>query len=111
MAGPSLRPRWPEPSNRPVYNRLISGVVSPDNGTPPNAGTRSRSTWFWSDVEELHRLGRTLDTWRGELLAGWTETGRRRVSNGPTEAVNALIKKAKRISVNRPSAAGLAQAA
>jgi hypothetical protein len=33
------------------------------------------------------------------------------VSNGPTEAINLLIKKIKRVSVNRPWAAGLARAA
>lgn len=31
-----------------------------------------------------------------ELLAYWTGTGRRGVSNGPTEATNYLIKKVKR---------------
>lgn len=50
-----------------------------------------------SDVPELLRLARTLDAWRGELLAAFTPTGRRGISNGPTEAVNALIKKVKRI--------------
>ncbi len=49
-----------------------------------------------ADVPELTRLARTLDTWREELLAYWTPTGRRGVSNGPTEAVNALIKRVKR---------------
>ncbi len=50
-----------------------------------------------ADVAELTRLGRPLDAWRHELLAYWTPTGRRGVSNGPTEAVNALIKKVKRV--------------
>ncbi len=50
-----------------------------------------------AEVPELIRLGRTLDAWREELLAYWTPTGRRGVSNGPTEAVNALIKKVKRV--------------
>ena len=50
-----------------------------------------------SDVPELLRLARTLDAWREELLAAFTPTGRRGVSNGPTEAVNALIKKVKRV--------------
>ncbi len=34
----------------------------------------------------------TLDAWSGELLAYSTPTGRRGVSNGPTEATNALIQ-------------------
>jgi transposase len=47
-----------------------------------------------SEVPELHRLARTLDSWRDELLARFTVAG---VSNGPTEAVNLLIKKIKRV--------------
>ena len=47
-----------------------------------------------SDVPELHRLARTLDTWREELLAYFTTGG---VSNGPTEAINLLIKRIKRV--------------
>ena len=50
-----------------------------------------------SEVPELLRLARTLDAWRPELLAAFTATGKRGVSNGPTEAVNALIKKVKKI--------------
>ncbi len=48
-------------------------------------------------MPELNRLGRTLDAWRDELLTYWTSTGGRGVSNGPTEAVNALIKRVKRV--------------
>jgi transposase len=47
-----------------------------------------------SDVPELHRLARTIDAWRDELLAYFDTDG---VSNGPTEAVNLLIKKIKRV--------------
>ena len=43
-----------------------------------------------SDVPELHRLARTIDAWRPELLAYFDTAG---VSNGPTEAMNLLIKK------------------
>ena len=50
-----------------------------------------------SDVPELLRLARTLDAWSEELLAYWHSTGRRGVSNGPTEATNALINKVKRV--------------
>ena len=42
------------------------------------------------------------------MLAYFTTGG---ASNGPTEAVNLLIKRIKRVSVNRPSRAGLAEAA
>jgi transposase len=45
-------------------------------------------------VPEVARLGRTLATWRREYLA-YFDTGR--ASNGPTEAVNLLIEKIRRI--------------
>jgi transposase len=54
--------------------------------------------WFTTIAEhqipELVRLASTLDAWRPELLAYFDTGG---VSNGPTEAINELIKKIKRI--------------
>jgi transposase len=54
--------------------------------------------WFTAiaehEIPELVRLARTLDVWRQELLAYFDTGG---VSNGPTEAVNGLIKKVKRV--------------
>jgi transposase len=41
---------------------------------------------------EINRLGRTIDRWRHEIAA-WHHA---RVTNGPTEAVNNLIKRVKR---------------
>jgi transposase len=46
-----------------------------------------------SEVPELHRLASTIDGWRDELLAYFDTGG---ISNGPTEAMNLLIKKIKR---------------
>jgi hypothetical protein len=43
-----------------------------------------------SGVAELTRLARTITTWRDEFLAYFTTS---RISNGPTAAVNLLIKK------------------
>jgi transposase len=48
----------------------------------------------FSDVPELLRLARTLDAWQEELLAYFTTSG---LSNGPTEAINLLIKRIKRV--------------
>jgi transposase len=45
-------------------------------------------------VPEVARLGRTLAVWRHEFLA-YFDTGR--ASNGPTEAVNLLVEKIRRI--------------
>jgi transposase len=47
-----------------------------------------------ADIPELTRLARTIDSWGAELLAYFDTGG---VSNGPTEAVNLLIKKIKRV--------------
>lgn len=46
-----------------------------------------------SSVLELHRLAKTMSKWRTKVLAHHL-TG---ASNGPTEAVNLLIKKALRV--------------
>ena len=47
-----------------------------------------------SGIPEIARLGRTLGTWRRELLAYFTTGG---LSNGPTEATNLLIEKVRRV--------------
>lgn len=47
-----------------------------------------------SDIAELSRLARTVDTWRTEILAYHLTAG---ASNGPTEAVNLVIEKIRRI--------------
>ena len=51
----------------------------------------------WADgveVAELSRLARTVRAWEVEILAWHVTNG---CSNGPTEAVNLLIKKVKRV--------------
>jgi transposase len=51
----------------------------------------------WSDgvgVAELSRLTRTVRAWEAEIVAFHTTGG---CSNGPTEAMNLLIKKVKRV--------------
>jgi transposase len=51
----------------------------------------------WADgvgVAELARLARTVKAWEAEILAWHATQG---CSNGPTEAVNLLIKKVKRV--------------
>jgi transposase len=47
-----------------------------------------------ADIPELTRLARTIDSWHTELLAYFDTGG---ISNGPTEAINLLIKKIKRV--------------
>jgi transposase len=48
----------------------------------------------WADGGEVAELARTVGAWQAEILA-WHTTGG--CSNGPTEAVNLLIKKVKRV--------------
>src|SRR5512132_3710399 len=51
----------------------------------------------WADgvqVPELSRLARTVRAWEAEILA-WHRTAG--CSNGPTEAINLLVKKVKRV--------------
>jgi transposase len=51
----------------------------------------------WSDgvgVAELSRLARTIRAWQAEILAFYATAG---CSNGPTEAINLLVKKVKRV--------------
>jgi transposase len=43
---------------------------------------------------EVHRLGRTIKRWPDQIVA-WH---RSHVSNGPTEAVNNLVKRVKRVA-------------
>jgi transposase len=53
--------------------------------------------YCWSDgvgVAELSRLARTVRAWEAEILAFHATKG---CSNGPTEALNLLIKKVKRV--------------
>ena len=47
-----------------------------------------------SNVAEVRGLGRTLKQWRDPILA-WHTTG---ASNGPTEGLNSIIKKIKRVA-------------
>jgi transposase len=46
------------------------------------------------DVPELRRLARTVKAWQREIVAFHTTCG---LSNGPTEAVNLLIEKVRRV--------------
>lgn len=47
-----------------------------------------------SGCPEIERLARTIEAWQPQLLAYFTTAG---ASNGPTEAVNLLIKRIKRV--------------
>ncbi len=67
---------------------------SPDRARAEQALYRWLSYCADADIPELARLAATIDSWRTELLA-YFDTAK--VSNGPTEAINLLIKKIKRV--------------
>jgi transposase len=74
---------------------LLRGVYAA--GDLADARTALERFYRWSDgvgVAELSRLARTVRAWEAEILAFHTTEG---CSNGPTEAVNLLIKKVKRV--------------
>jgi transposase len=63
----------------------------------PAASAALGRFYRWADgvgVAELSRLARTVRAWEAEILAWHATEG---CSNGPTEAVNLLIKKVKRV--------------
>jgi transposase len=63
----------------------------------PAARAALQRFYRWADgvgVAELSRLARTVLAWEAEILAFHSTMG---CSNGPTEAVNLLIKKVKRV--------------
>jgi transposase len=72
--------------------RAVYGVVG-----MAAARTALDRFYRWADgvaVAELSRLARTVKAWEAEILAWHATEG---CSNGPTEAVNLLIKKVKRV--------------
>jgi transposase len=64
---------------------------------PAAAGAALDRFYHWADgvqIPELSRLAGTVRAWEAEILAFHATEG---CSNGPTEAVNLLIKKVKRV--------------
>lgn len=78
---------------------LARELLSEVYAAPDLAAAKRRLTVFFqhaadANVPELTRLARTIDRWHREVLA-YHQTGG--ASNGPTEAVNLLIEKIRRI--------------
>jgi len=109
--------RGAENLNEKAYRRLLAGLDAGDpNGQVAatwiaaqelrhvygarnlDAARRRLQRFYWvcadTDIPELHRLARTISDWEAQLLAYFTTD---RTSNGPTEAVNLLIKRIKRV--------------
>ena len=78
---------------------LARELLSEVYAAPDLPAARRRLVVFFqhaadADVPELTRLARTIDRWRDEVLAYHQTAG---ASNGPTEAINLLIEKIRRI--------------
>jgi transposase len=110
--------RAPEHHSERSWVRLLAGLDAADTHdeqlartwiaaqdlrlifTCPDRPRAEQALYRWlaycadADIPELTRLARTIDSWRPELLAYFDTGG---VSNGPTEAINLLIKKIKRV--------------
>lgn len=67
---------------------------APDPAAGRRRGQRVLDSFPTCPIPEIARLGRTLRSWRTEFLA-YHHTGG--LSNGPTEAINLLIEKIRRV--------------
>jgi len=93
---------WPA-RRRSCTVPMASGGCAQDSLTGHRAGVRSRINGVVSpDIRTPPPGNACGDRWRDEILAFHTTGG---ASNRPTEAVNLLIEKIRRLSVNRPSMA------
>lgn len=94
MAGLAAGDRWGEVGAAVLAKELLRAVYAA--GSRASARRRLAAFYDWcarADVAELRRLAKTVAAWEAEVLAYHT-TG---LSNGPTEAVNLLIEKVRRI--------------
>lgn len=84
----------PPPASGPVNGQesVRDIYLTDDRGDAVTLIDKAIAGCAADDVEEIRSLGRTLASWRTEILAHHT-TG---ASNGPTEGLNLLVKKVKR---------------
>jgi transposase len=85
-------------------------AVAAHGGHPGEIRNRLYAFYQWcadAQIPELTTLAETIETWWPAIEVFLT-TG---ITNARTEGTNRLIKQVKRVSVNRPSSAGRAEAA
>ena len=90
-----VAPTHPHP-NGALHHKTPGQRTNHLHQTPPTRQTRVEEFHAWAnevDVPELDRLSRTLRTWEQETL-NYHRTG---ATNGPTEAVNLIIEKTRRL--------------
>jgi transposase len=74
---------------------LAGAMARTDRAAGAVAAEKVIADYIDCPVPEVARLARTLRTWRPQLLACF---GPVRISNGPTEAINLLIEKIRRVA-------------
>jgi len=77
-----------------IAQDLAKVYASPDAQTGKNRATAVIAATRTCPIPEIARLGRTLTEWQTEICAYFDTGG---ASNGPTEAVNLLIEKIRRV--------------
>jgi Transposase len=86
---------WDASHHRFWWGLKLYVLAAPDGRSAARAALDRFYRWVDGvGVAELSRLARTVRAWEGEILAWHATQG---CSNGPTEAVNLLIKKVKRV--------------
>ncbi len=78
------------------YEQLRAIYAGTDTTKAPRLAEKVISSFPSCPIPEVARLGRTLRAWRAQILAYFDTSG---LSNGDTEAINMLIKKARRRSI------------
>lgn len=84
-------PTWEVTLTWICYQNFIAAYHQP-TGTDMEALMESLPT---CPIPEVARLGRTLKTWKREILAYWHTD---RSNNGPTEAINNVIETTRRLA-------------
>lgn len=74
---------------------LAGALARGDRTAGSRAALEVITTYIDCPVPEVARLARTLRTWQPQLMACFTAN--ERISNGPTEALNLLIEKVRRV--------------
>jgi len=88
-------PSWEVSLAWHCYQQLRSAYTAHDPAQGRRIAEAVISSFPTCPVPEIARLGRTLRSWKPQLLAYFTTKG---VSNGGTEAVNLLIEKTRRLA-------------
>ncbi len=93
LSAGSSSPRPPVPPMADGKHAVQRRLAPPTSQRPHRRLSELHARCTRSDVPELRRLARTIGQWHSEILAYFHQSA----SNGPTEAVNLLVKRVKRV--------------